>query len=155
MLVIPPARWSALILRPICWIHYSDVIMSTMASQITSVSIVYPIVCSGEDHRKHQSSASLVFVWGIHRGPVNSPHKGPVTRKIFPFDDVIMRISNAFVHKMILKKTSLKVYSSYQWVNKEPFQYKMPSPRYRNPTMKIRWSHDRHIFIFANLYVWK
>ena len=44
----------------------------------------------GADQRKHQSSASLAFVWGIHRGPVNSPHKGPVTRKMFPFDDVIM-----------------------------------------------------------------
>ena len=40
--------------------------------------------------KKHQSSASLVFVWGIHRWPVNSPHKGPVTRKMLPFDDVIM-----------------------------------------------------------------
>ena len=40
--------------------------------------------------KKHQSSASLAFVWGIHRGPVNSPHKWPVTRKIFLFDDVIM-----------------------------------------------------------------
>ena len=42
------------------------------------------------DQRKHQSSASLAFVWGIHRGPVNSPHKWPVTRKMFPFDGVIM-----------------------------------------------------------------
>ena len=40
--------------------------------------------------KKHQSSASLAFVWGIHRWPVNSPHKRPVTRKTFPFDDVIM-----------------------------------------------------------------
>ena len=47
-------------------------------------------VCSGADQRKHQSSASLAFVRGIHRWPVNSPHKGPVTRKMFPFDDVIM-----------------------------------------------------------------
>ena len=39
---------------------------------------------------KHRSSASLAFVRGIHRWPVNSPHKGPVTRKMFPFDDVIM-----------------------------------------------------------------
>ena len=37
---------------------------------------------------KHQSPASLAFVRGIHRGPVNSPHKGPVTRKMFSFDDV-------------------------------------------------------------------
>ena len=45
---------------------------------------------SGTDQRKHQSSASLAFVRGIHRRPVNSPHKWPVTRKMFPFDDVIM-----------------------------------------------------------------
>ena len=71
-------------------VHYSDVIMSAMASQITCVPIVYSAVCSGTDQRKHQSSASLALVRGIHRWPVNSPHKGPVTRKIFPFDDVIM-----------------------------------------------------------------
>ena len=71
-------------------VRYSDVIMSTVASQITSVSIVYSTVCSGADQRKHQSSASLAFVRGIHRWPVNSPHKRPVTLKMFPFDDVIM-----------------------------------------------------------------
>ena len=64
--------------------------MSTMASQITSVSVVYSTVCSGPNQRKHQSSASLAFVRGIHRWPVNSSHKGPVTRNIYPFDDVIM-----------------------------------------------------------------
>ena len=42
------------------------------------------------DQRKHQSSASLAFVRRIHRRPVNSPHKWPVTRKMFSFDDVIM-----------------------------------------------------------------
>ena len=66
--------------------HFADVIMTTIASQITSLTVVY----SDADQRKHQSSASLAFVWWIHRGPVNSPHKGPVTRKMFPFDDVIM-----------------------------------------------------------------
>ena len=60
--------------------HYGDVIMGTMPSQITSLTIVYLTVYSGADQSKHQSSASLAFVWGIHRGPVNSPHKGPVTR---------------------------------------------------------------------------
>ena len=64
--------------------------MTTMASQITSLTVVYSIVYSDADQRKHQSSASLAFVRGIHRGPVNSPHKWPVTRKIFSFDDVIM-----------------------------------------------------------------
>ena len=71
--------------------HYSDVIMSAMASQITSLMIVYSSFYSGADKRKRQSSASLGFVRGIHRRPVKSPHKGPVTRKMFPFDDVIMR----------------------------------------------------------------
>ena len=70
--------------------HYNDVIMGAMASHITSLTIVYSPVYSGADQRKHQSSASLPFVWGIHRWPVNSPHKGPVTRKMLPFDDVIM-----------------------------------------------------------------
>ena len=71
-------------------LHYDGVIMGAMASQITSLTIVYSTVYSGADRRKHQSSASLAFVWGIHRGPVNSPYKWPVTRKMFPFDDVIM-----------------------------------------------------------------
>ena len=70
--------------------HYSDVIMGGMASQITGVSSVWTNVCSGADQRKHQSSAPLAFVRGIHRWPVNSPHKGLVMRKMFPFDDVIM-----------------------------------------------------------------
>ena len=74
----------------ICITHYNDVIMDAMASQITSLIIVYSIVYSGTDKRKHQSSTSLAFVRGIHRWPVNSPHKRPVTRKMFPFDDVIM-----------------------------------------------------------------
>ena len=59
--------------------------MGTIASQISSLNIY-----SDADQRKHQSSASLAFVRVIHRGPVNSPHKWPVTRKMFPFDDVIM-----------------------------------------------------------------
>ena len=76
--------------------HNVDVIMGTMASQITSLTIVYSTVYSDADQRKHQSSASLAFVRGIHRGPVNSPHKWPVTRKMFPFDDVIMFF--VFIH---------------------------------------------------------
>ena len=73
--------------------HYDDVIMTMLASQITSLTVVYSIVYSGVNQRKHQSSASLAFVREIHRGPMNFPHKWPVTRKMFPFDDVIMFIS--------------------------------------------------------------
>ena len=64
--------------------------MGEISSQISSLTIVYSTVYSDADQRKHQSSASLASVRGIHRGPVNSPHKWPVTRKMFPFDDVIM-----------------------------------------------------------------
>ena len=64
--------------------------MDAISSQITSIIIVYSTVYSDTDQRKHQSFASLAFLRGIHRGPVNSPHKWPVTRKVFPFDDVIV-----------------------------------------------------------------
>ena len=63
--------------------HYSDVIMNTMASQITGVSTVCSNFCSCADQRKHRISASLAFVRGIHWWPVDSPHKWPVTRKVF------------------------------------------------------------------------
>ena len=68
--------------------------MGSVASQITSLVIVYSTVYSDADQSKHQSSASLAFVRGIHRGPVNSPHKWLVTRKKFLFDDVIMEKSS-------------------------------------------------------------
>ena len=67
--------------------HYTDVTMSPMASKIASLAIVYSTVYLAADQRKHQSSMSMAFVRIIHR---NSPHKRPVTRKMFPFDDVIM-----------------------------------------------------------------
>ena len=68
--------------------------MGAIASQITSLTIVFPTVYSDADQRKHQSTASLAFVRRIHRGPVNSPHKWPVTQTMFPFDDVIMLNNN-------------------------------------------------------------
>ena len=79
-------------------LHYSDVIMGMIASQITSLTIVYSTVYSDTDQSKHQSSGSLAFVWGIQRGPVNSPHKWPVTRKMFSFDDVIMEFTRFWVY---------------------------------------------------------
>ena len=63
-------------------LHYNDILMGVAASQITGITIVYLIVSSGADQRKHHSSVSLAFVWGIHRWPVNSPLKGPVTRNM-------------------------------------------------------------------------
>ena len=72
--------------------HYNDFIMSMIASQTTSISTVCSTVGPGTDQRKHQSSASLTFVQGIHRWPLYSPHKRPVMQKMFPFDDVIMEV---------------------------------------------------------------
>ena len=83
---------------PIFTQHYGDVIMGAIASQITSLTVFYSTVYLDADQRKHQSSASLAFVRGIHRGPENSPHKWPVTRKMFPFDDVIMKCSQKELH---------------------------------------------------------
>ena len=86
---------------------------------------VYSTVYSDADQRKHQSSALLAFVWGIHRGPVNSPHKWPVTRKMFPFDYVIMDKSfiwiiniNTFLHLTMIKSRRVLnirviIYSTY------------------------------------------
>ena len=73
-------------------LHYIDVIMGAVVSQITSLMVVFSTVYFGTDQIKWQSSASLAFVRGIHRLPVNSPHKGPVTQKMFPFEGVIMTV---------------------------------------------------------------
>ena len=94
-------------------LHYRDVIMSAMASQITSLAIVYSTVYSEAYQRKHQSSASLGFVRGIHWWPVNSPHKRPVTRNMFPFNDVIM---NCIFYSHTAISTPL---SQVNYVNKE------------------------------------
>ena len=101
--------------------HYSDVIMSAMTCQITSVSIVFSTVCSGADRRKHQSSTSLAIVRGIHRWPVDFPHKGPVKRNMFPFDDIIMRGDKplseptlAYCTKHLSKQASIKPETKYK-----------------------------------------
>ena len=84
-------RWQG-IANSVKTYYCSDVIMSAMASRITTLTIGYSTVYSGADQRKHQSSAPLAFGRLIHRWPLNSSHTGPVTRKMFPFDDVIMRV---------------------------------------------------------------
>ena len=70
--------------------HYSDVMMGAMAPEIMSITIVYSTIYSGADQGKYEWSASLAFVRGFYWWPLNSPHKWPVTRKMFPFDDVII-----------------------------------------------------------------
>ena len=76
--------------------------MGAMAAQITSLTTVY---IRAQVKVNIKAFASLAFVWGIHRGPVNSPHKWPVTRKMFPFDDVMMQMSRILyiiAHKICL-----------------------------------------------------
>ena len=109
--------------------------MSVIASQITSLAIVYSAVYSGADQRKHQSSASLAFVRGIHRRPVNYPHKWPVTRKMFPFDDVIMA---TFCQQ-----------NEHNAVIRGLFQYKDSVLLAWRSLCKKRQSHDRIIFIMG------
>ena len=83
--------------------------MGAMASQITDLTIVYSTVHSGADQRKYLNSASLAFVRVIHRSPMSSPHKWPVTRKMFPFDDVIIPPSHLlqkFLHQRLARRLS-------------------------------------------------
>ena len=121
LISLPPQTYSWVLGCRYVWksrnsnpLHYTDVIMSAMASQITSLTIVYSPVYSGTDQRKHQRSASLASVCVIHRWPVNSSHKGPVTRKIFPFDDVIM-ISLHTVLPVLYVRAKQVVRIIFQW----------------------------------------
>ena len=92
-------------------LHYSELIVSEITSQITGVSMVCSTVCSGVDHRKHQCSESLAFVRRILRWLMNSPHRRPVTRSLFPFDDIIM-VSSASTFKSMSDIFSVKIMNS-------------------------------------------
>ena len=106
--------------------HYNDVIMGAMASQITSLTIVYSTIYSDVHQRKHQSSASLAFVRGIHRWPMNSPPKGPVTRKCFHLMTsswkwcwiMFWYISKVFELRVLVNKTKIMVLQVFKQFNK-------------------------------------
>ena len=143
--------------------------MTIMASQITSVSIVCWTVCSGTDQRKHQSSASLAFVGGIHRWPVNSLHKGPITWKLFPFDDVIMLMALCEVNPLVISELPLQRASNAEnlfdtlllswiscWTNNQVHGYWLVIL----DTMTLTWPHCNISVIFQTLcekvwYKWK
>ena len=94
--------------------HYNDIIMSTVVSQINSLTIVYSTVYSGTDQTKHQGSSSLAFVCGIHWWTVNSPHKGPVTEKSF---HLMMSSCMGWVHSLsYIQYLSLVCYMQYDIV---------------------------------------
>ena len=108
--------------------------MGAMASQNISLTIVYSTVYSDADQSKHQSSASLAFVRAIHRGPVNSPHKWPVTRKMFPFDDVIIVFNEKYkkmpvMHHMNKYRGAASRGSTGTFIlsQEESFQSQMPT----------------------------
>ena len=83
-------------------LHYYDVIMTTIASQITSLTVVYSTVYSEGRSKKTLKLRVTGLCVGNSPGPVNSPHKGPVTRKMFPFDDVIMWYSRVWKDKLLV-----------------------------------------------------
>ena len=124
-----------------------------MASRIINLTIVYSAVYSGADQRKHQSSALLAFVRGIHRWPVNSPHKGPVTRKCFH----LMTSSCGYrLEADYLDTTSL--YSSHFDFNERPWRrldIKTAFPRYGIPMLKTRLSWNSLIFNMEDPYTGK
>ena len=95
--------------------HYSNFIMGAMASQITSLTIVYSTVHSGADQRKHQSSASLAFY--AENSPVTSefPAQMASNAETFPFDDVIM--SNKIRILPTVIKVSPDYFLSFRWEN--------------------------------------
>ena len=125
--------------------HYNDIIMGAMASQITSLTIVYSNFYSGADQRKYQSSASLAFVRGIHRGTVNSPYIWPVTRKMVPFNDVIM--GKRLWWEPHLSKTQTNLYSHYWYCLTSP-NTDHRSENYTNDMINIGSSITLHMSHF-------
>ena len=111
--IVIHALWHCLICIHIT--HYIDVIMTTMASQITSLTAVYSTVYSDAGQRKHQCSASLACV-GNSPGPVNFPHKGQVTRKMLSFDDVIMLSVQWIIDRIPLDQLQTRVVV-FSWVS--------------------------------------
>ena len=99
---------------PLPWRHNGRDSVSN--HQPGSLKIVYSTVYSDADQGKHQCSASLAFVRGIHRGPVISPHQWPVTRKMFPFDDVIMT-ELADIHQPTELMLELNIFPPATWIN--------------------------------------
>ena len=121
--------------------HYDDVIMGAMASQITSLTIVYSTVYSDADQRKHQSSASLAILRGIHRGPVNSPHKWPVTWKMFPFHDVIITPGNLIARSR--QKFTRSRHKPPVLAKKHPFSVKSTRSQYNSPVIRTLFSPSK------------
>ena len=84
MVVVQVIKCTGFFVVCVCCIYnYNDVIMTMIASQITSLTVVYSTVYSDANQRKHQSYASLAFVWGIHRDRWIPRTKGQLRGKCF------------------------------------------------------------------------
>ena len=114
--------------------------MSAMLSQITGVSNLHSTVCCCADQRKHESSSSLAFVREIHRSPVDSPHKGSLTRKMFPFDYVIMVTIPTIVLCML---SVCNLHKSCLWMN---------SLRWRHNGLDSVSNHQPHDCLHNHLF---
>ena len=133
---------AVIVLRPFRG-HYNDVIMGTIAFQITSLTIVHSTVYSDADRRKHQSSAWLAFVPGIHREPVNSSHKWPVTQKMFPFDDVIMKCGTMALFTSVLSPSV----QAFVFRSVRPAQCKYCNSATEGPIHpKVSQTHTKNIY---------
>ena len=123
--------------------------MTTMASKITSITVVYSTVYSDADQRKHHSSASLAFVWGIHRDRW-IPHTRPVTRKMFPFDDVIMKRLWAGIQSLGNCFREIKSWSKIS-IMATIVQAPNSNRSNRLPTLPVAWYHD----LFMGMTWWR
>ena len=136
--------------------------MRAMTSQITGVSIVCWTVSSGVYQIKHQNSASLAFVKGIHRWPVDSPYKGQVTWKMFPFDGVIMTYGTCcWLYILFYRTVKLFTHTLNSW---NRYYYSFPGPLYQNGSTLITawinncshhkvWHKITHLFLNFNGYI--
>ena len=113
------------VLRLVTDNHYNEVIMTTVASQITSLTIVYSIRLFRRRSKKTSKLRVTGLCAGNSPGPVNSPHKGPVTRKMLPFDDVIMFtlmrrycfIDNCYIHNDCSSANESTLKNTVIWIH--------------------------------------
>ena len=107
-------------------LHYNDVIMTTIASQITSLAVVYSTVYSDADKKKPSKLHVTGLCVGNSPWPVNSPHKGPVTRKMFPIDDVIMFHWIGFACVCVSSQRYIMINGVASWTYRTTYAWKIP-----------------------------
>ena len=129
--------------------HYNDVIMTTMASQITNLTIVYSTVYSDADQGKHQSSASLAFVWGIHRDRWIPRTKGQLRGKCFH----LMTSSCIPTQRWAVNNTGRYNCSALLWTQSELFIALSNSRNYGSSQRLVCWP-THYVFRGKQLTWW-